>query len=190
MLLCSKFKADRLNENLIAVGYAGINFGFRFPEMFQQARNFFHRVRKAAHEVSPAYEDSGLFKTDPCQIVVELIPQMRRNDRGDLIVRGFVDRKNEVDVFFAGRRTKEAGQLDMALRYELKFARATAAAAGQKTPPIERIRMAVRIEGAWRRRTQRDDNGWESSTFHFVAARWSFIDPHGNTVSFGEPPLR
>ena len=59
-------------------------------------------MRRPAHEVTASYEDAGLFKTAICQLMLELIPQMRRNDRQDLIVRGFVDRKTEIDVFSRG----------------------------------------------------------------------------------------
>ena len=61
-------------------------------------------MRKTSVEITPVYEDAGLFKTAICDLMLELIPQVRRNDREDLIVRGFVDRKTEIDVFFAGRR--------------------------------------------------------------------------------------
>ena len=138
--------------------------------------------------MTSSYEDSGLFRTAICQLMLELIPQMRRNDRQDLIVRGFVDRKIEIDVFFAGRRVSEVGPLEKQLKAMMTHARKTASDHGAKPPDVTNIRLPVRAEGAWRRSQQRDDSGWETGTYHFVIARWSLLDKDGQTVSFGEAP--
>ncbi|MGA9251210.1 MAG: hypothetical protein WBV71_02055 [Roseobacter sp.] len=143
-------------------------------------------MRRPAHEVTASYEDAGLFKTAICQLMLELIPQMRRNDRQDLIVRGFVDRKTEIDVFFAGRRTAEVGPLEKQLKAMMTHARNLAAENDAKPPDVTNIRLPLRAEGAWRRSLQRDDSGWETGTYHFVVARWSLLDKEGQTVSFGE----
>lgn len=158
-----------------------------FRRMASQVKNTMNYQRKPAHEVTPDYEDAGLFKTEICQLMVELIPQMRQNDRNDTIVRGFIDRKTEIDVFFAGRRAAAVGPLAAQLRALMKSTRAKAAAEGLKVPPIENIRLPVRVEGAWRRRKIRDENGWETGTYHLVAARWSLLDKDGQVLSFGEP---
>ena len=147
------------------------------------------RQRKPPHQVDEATEDAGLFTTALCQVMVELIPQSRLNDRGDLIVRGYVDRKFEIDVFFAGRRTAAAGPLEAQLRALLRAARTIASAAGNANPKTETLRLPVRIEGSWRRSMKRDHTGWETSTHHLVAARWSLLDQDGKTVSFGEAPM-
>lgn len=147
------------------------------------------RHRKPPHEVTDASEDAGLFPTAICQTMVELIPQTRRNDRGDLIIRGFVDRKFEIDVFFAGRRVSEVGPLEAQLKALLRAARAIAVAADNPPPKVETLRLPVRVEGAWRRTAKRDETGWETSAHHLVAARWSLLDQNGNTVSFGQKPV-
>lgn len=145
-------------------------------------------ARKPADEVTAAYEDAGLFRTAICQMMLELIPQMRRNDREDLIVRGFVDRKIEIDVFFAGRRAAETGPLVTQLKAMMQHARKKASGLDQPPPEPEKVRLPVRVEGAWRRSLKRDDSGWETGSYHFVVARWSLLDKEGNTVSFGEAP--
>ena len=96
---------------------------------------------------------------------------MRRNDRQDLIVRGFVDRKTEIDVFFAGRRASEVGPLEKQLKAMMSHARKQAADVGAKPPDVAKIRLPLRAEGAWRRSLQRDDSGWETGSYHFVVAR-------------------
>jgi hypothetical protein len=148
----------------------------------------FHQ-RRPASEVTPVEEDAGLFKTALCDMMVELIPQTRRNDRDDLIIRGFVDRKTEVDIFFAGRRTALVAPLETQLKALLAHARKLAAERNGPPPDIEKIRLPVRVQGAWRRSRVRDENGWETGTYHFVVARWSLLDREGSTVTFGEPPL-
>ena len=157
--------------------------------MLSYSKNEMYQSRRNASEVTPAYEDAGLFKTAICQQMLELIPLMRRNSRDDLIVRGFVDRKTEIDIFFAGRRTAEVGPLEAQLKALMSIARKKAAAAGARPPEVEKIRLPVRVEGAWRRSRQIDDSGWETGSYHFVVARWSLLDKDGSTVSFGEPPV-
>lgn len=156
--------------------------------MFSYSKRDIQPVRRPEHEVTASYEDAGLFRTAICQLMLELIPQMRRNDREDLIVRGFVDRKTEIDVFFAGRRAEEAGPLEKQLKAMMTHARKQAARNGTKPPDVTTIRQPLRAEGAWRRSLQRDDSGWETGSYHFVVARWSLLDKDGQTVSFGETP--
>ena len=145
--------------------------------------------RRPASEVTPEYEDSGLFKNKVGQISVELVPQMMRNGRNDLVVRGFVNRTIEIEVAFAGRRVKEVGPLEARLRALLPRAVKTAAATGGPDPDIDYIRLPVLIEGAWRPRFKRDQTGWETRSYYLFAARWSVLDDEGNTVSFGSPPI-
>ena len=147
------------------------------------------QTRKPLSEITPIYEDSGLFKTALCDLMLELIPQMRRNDRDDLIVRGFVDRKIEIDVFFAGRRVAEVGPMERHLKSMMTGARKQAADSEGSPPDVTMLRLPVRAEGAWRRSLKRDDYGWETGTYHFVVARWSFLDARGETVTFGESPV-
>lgn len=152
-------------------------------------RRELHQSRKTNHEVTAAYEDAGLFKTAICQLMVELIPQMRRNDRQDLVIRGFVDRKTEIDFFFAGRRAAEVRPLELQIKTLMSQSRKKAVEEGAKAPDVDKVRLPLRVEGAWRRALQRDDTGWETGSYHFVVARWSLLDRDGNVVSFGEAPV-
>ena len=145
------------------------------------------QTRRSPSSVTEQEEDAGLFKSDLCQIMIELIPQTRRNGRGDVIIRGFADRKHEIDVVFAGRRAKQASALEDQLKALLRAARTIAKAAENIPPRIETLRLPVRVEGAWRRTANRDETGWEASSYHFIAARWSLLDRHGNVVAFGKP---
>lgn len=156
--------------------------------MFSYSKQDLIHDRKTSAEVSPQYEDAGLFKTAVCDLMLELIPQMRRNDRNDLIVRGFVDRKTEIDIFFAGRRTALVGPMEAQLKTIMSRARKLAVESNSPPPDVEKIRLPVRAEGSWRRSLQRDDGGWETGTYHFVVARWSLLDKDGKTVTFGESP--
>lgn len=145
--------------------------------------------RKPASEITPEYEDSGLFKNKVGQLSVELVPQMMRNDRKDLVVRGFVNRTIEIEVAFAGRRVKEVGPLEARLRAVRTNAINAAAAKGAPEPEIDHMRLPVLIEGAWRPRFKRDQTGWETRSYYLFAARWSILDGEGNTISFGVPPM-
>lgn len=140
-------------------------------------------------EVTPEYEDSGLFKSKVGQLSVELVPQMMRNRRDDLVVRGFTNRTTAIEVAFAGRRAKEVGPLEERLKALLARATQSAALAGDPAPDIDRVRLPVLIEGAWRPRFKRDQAGWETRSYYLFVARWSILDNDGKTVSFGSPPL-
>lgn len=141
--------------------------------------------RKPASQVTEADEDQGLFGTGLRQVMVELIPQIRRTTRGDVVIRGFVDRKFEIDVVIAGRRVREVAPLEKRLKALLRAARAMASAAQNEAPEVETLRLPVRMEGAWRKQVARDTSGWETSSHHFVVARWSMLDQNGNTISYG-----
>lgn len=156
--------------------------------MHAYSKKDLYHPRRSAGEVTPAYEDAGLFKTAICQQMLELMPQIRRNERDDLIVRAFIDRKIEIDVFFAGRRAAEVGPLENQLKALMTRARRQASDICAPPPDVTKIRLPVRVEGAWRRSLERDDSGWETGTYHFVVSRWSLLDAEGNTVSFGEAP--
>lgn len=158
-----------------------------FMQLSQSRKALFY-ARKPVDEVTAAFEDAGLFRTAICQMLLELIPQMRRNERDDLIIRAFVDRKIEIDVFFAGRRRAETGPLEVQLKALMQHARKKAAGLDHPPPEPDKVRLPVRVEGAWRRSLKRDDSGWETGSYHFVVARWSLLDKDGNTVSFGEAP--
>ncbi|MEP2640520.1 hypothetical protein [Roseobacter sp.] len=147
-----------------------------------------HR-RKPASEITPDYEDAGLFKNKVGQLQVELVPQMTRNSRKDLVVRGFVNRTIEIEVAFAGRRVKEVGPLETRLRTLRSQAAREAGAPDGPGLDVDLARLPVLIEGAWRPRFKRDQTGWETRSYYLFAARWSILDAQGNSLSFGVPPM-
>lgn len=145
--------------------------------------------RTPPRKITPKSEDLGLFKKDLGQFWVALVPHIKRSSRGDLVIRGYLNGTSEVFVIFAGRRTKQA--LPVESRLKAMFARAARAAAkSQSDPPqINKIRLPVHIEGAWRPRFQSDDSGWDQRSFQLLASRWAFADAEGVTNLGGRPPF-
>lgn len=136
--------------------------------------------------IRPQYEDAGLFKRYPCIIDAALVPQFSHSRRQDLIVRGFLECGTIIQVVFAGRRVKAAQQLEAQLRKLLSVAR-------RRVPENEdvdadSVRLFVRVHGAWRPRFVRDQAGWETRNWQFMAAQWSMLDGFGSARHFGEPP--
>lgn len=146
-----------------------------------------HR-RKPPHLVSPAYEDNGLFKAPVRKVTVALVPQIARNNRQDVVVRGFVEPNIEVSVIFAGRRAKMVAPLEAQLRRRLFRAKASVTQWDQAA--LDSATLLVSIEGSWRPRFERDPAGWETRSYHLMAARWALIDAAGMTQMGGEGPVR
>lgn len=145
--------------------------------------------RKPASQVTPEYEDRGIFKNPTTQLVVELVPRFGKNSRGDVMIMGFLQGNVPVDVVFAGRRKAQAAHVMQELR--ILWSRANREVPPNGTPPeVEWVRLPVRIEGAWRPRFERDDQGWQTRTHQLFAARWLLTDAEGNALSFGEPPIK
>ena len=143
--------------------------------------------RQMRSEASPEYEDAGLFKGKLVQISVELFPQLRRNSRHDLVVQGIIKDDQEISVVFAGRRVKAAAPLEAHLKAMRDKAQNLAIARRKPAPLLSAIRCKVQIEGAWRLRFERDQSGWETRSYQFVAARWALADGNGNMLHFGAP---
>jgi len=145
--------------------------------------------RKPASEITPEYEDRGIFKNQTTQHVVELVPKFAKNSRGDVMVMGFLQGAVPVDIVFAGRRKEQAAQVLQELR--TLWSRANRNVPENGTPPdVISVRLPVRIEGAWRPRFELDDQGWQTRTYQLFAARWLMTDSTGNALSFGEPPIK
>ena len=143
--------------------------------------------RKPAHEVTPQNEDAGLFKTRIVQVTVELVPRVGHNMRKDIMIKGFIDGNSAIDVVFPGRRTRLARPLVARLQNMLSDARNAARAVGQ-TADLEDVRHPVQIEGTWRPRFYRDDQGWETRRHQLYASRWVLKDQTGHNVIYGEIP--
>ena len=146
-----------------------------------------HR-RKPPHLISPAYEDNGLFKAPVRKVTVALVPQMTRNYRQYVVVRGFVEPNIEVAVIFAGRRAKMLAPLEAQLRKRLFRAKAITPQWDQAA--LDSATLIVSIEGSWRPRFERDPAGWETRSYHLMAARWTIIDDTGLSHTAGEGPVR
>ncbi|MEP1519173.1 hypothetical protein [Ascidiaceihabitans sp.] len=146
------------------------------------------RRKPSMHHI-PAYEDAGLFKNTVSPIDVELVPQMQRNARQDLVVRGFLQDRS-IDVVFAGRRAKQVAPLETHLSAMVAHARRWAQGQGLgKSVDVESLRLPLRIEGAFRPKFSRDVSGWETRAYQIMVSRWTMIDAVGNITVFGTQPV-
>ena len=93
-----------------------------------------------------------------------------------------------IDVVFAGRRTKQADLLLKKLQFLWTQANRKTAP-GDEPPEVDTVRLPVRVEGSWRPRFERDDQGWETRTHQLFAARW-VLNHDGESKTFGEPPVK
>lgn len=139
-------------------------------------------------DITPAYEDAGLFANGTCDVVVHLIPIIRRNGRRDIIVTGMVGENREVSVNFAGRRKEAATPIVAHLETIRNQTRYRAAERGLAAPPLNEMRVPVRVEGTWRKHVTADADGWETRQYELMAARWSIADNSGASYQYGEPP--
>ena len=145
-------------------------------------------LRRPAHFIIPSYEDNGLFRSPVRRVTVGLVPQAHRNNRQDLVVRGFLTEGAVIQVLFAGRRAKQAQGIEARLRAMLFQARAKTP--GWRDERLDTIQLPLRIEGVWRLRFARDAWGCETRHFQLIAARWALFDDAGRAHLFGEPPVR
>jgi hypothetical protein len=137
-------------------------------------------IRRKSREVSPQYEDAGLFQNTVCHVDVELIPVMRKNNRQDLIVTGLVKGDLKIAVTFAGRRAVKAAPIVTRLNALLD--------AQDHIANVMKSRLPLRIEGAWRPQFIRDGNGFETRTFHLIAAKWRILNDKKGAVEYGQAP--
>lgn len=146
--------------------------------------------RRPSAQITPLMEDAGLYKREVRDVGVALVPVFSRNSRGDLVVKGIVHPETEIEVVFAGRRIRDAGNLVMRMK-RLRAAGVRAAMTGhQAMNSIRQLRLPVNIRGTWRFRFQPDPSGWEVKSYQLVAAQWAFADEDGVTVLAGWPPVK
>ena len=141
--------------------------------------------RKPKAEISPRYEDAGLFRNGLSALDLWLIPVVLRTRRGDLLVSGFAVGELEISILFAGRRVAEAAPLVAHLEQVRARQLRSAMQANRPPPALEDIRCPVWVEGAWRPRVVTREDGWAERSFHLIAARWR-IGAAGPV--FGRPP--
>lgn len=128
-----------------------------------------------------------MFRSPVRRITVGLVPQMHRNNRQDLVIRGFVQDGSAIQVLFAGRRAKQAKGLEARLRSMLFQVRSKTP--GWRDEGIDTIQLPMRVEGVWRSRFSRDAWGCETRYFQLIAARWAMFDDAGVAHLFGETPV-
>jgi len=145
--------------------------------------------RLPPRDLTPEYEDAGLFKHGVCNVLVALVPIVDHNSRGDVIIKGYVKDNLEIAVTFAGRRRVEVSPIVANLK-SLGM-RVLHAASENKiaAPDISTIRFPLQVEGAWRPRFEAKENGWDLRTYHLIAARWAVMDRQGKTMKFGAAPV-
>ena len=141
--------------------------------------------RKPAHMVTPQGEDEGIFRAGVVRLTVRVVPVFGRNTRGDLMIKGYVGPDSAIDVVFPGRRRRDACPLEQRLKAEWQRIAQAARARGRE-PDIETMRLPVMVEGSWRPRFRRDDQGWQTRDHQLYAARWAFVDESGQSVTYGE----
>lgn len=142
--------------------------------------------RKQQEDISPRYEDTGLYNNALVVSKVELVPMMTRNNRRDLVVRGYVQGQSEVSVVFPGRRAREVAPLQLRLQSMLERYRKEAQTVDETD--IDTLRLPVTVQGRWRSHFQRDKSGWQTRGYQLVAAQWGMINEMGEAVFYGEPP--
>ncbi len=138
--------------------------------------------------ITPSYEDRGLFKKPLAELIVNLIPKFRQNTRGDLIIKGLVQNGGEVDVFFAGRRKSQAGDLVALLKLMWEDAVYVARNRVSSLEPKD-VRLPTRVLGSWRTRIVEDDEEWYSREYQLLVARWAYNGVGGEFCSYGELPF-
>lgn len=143
--------------------------------------------RAPPNQITAERENAGLFKKGVVTFDVELVPHKARSSRGDLVIKGFIKKNTQVDVIFAGRRAMETAPLELCLERSFSNAVRTAARNNVQTN-VDNIRFPLHVEGTWRPSFLRDMSGWETRSYQFLVAQWSFQDETGAQVEFGELP--
>ena len=144
--------------------------------------------RRPAWQITPLIEDSGLFKREVRDVAVDLVPVFSRNNRKDLVVAGIVAPGTEIEVVFAGRRSRDAVSLIDRMKQLRTHGLRHADTGHQAMAALRKLRLEVQIRGTWRLRFARDDSGWEAKKYQLIAAQWAFHDLDGYRVLAGSPP--
>lgn len=136
--------------------------------------------------VTPAYEDSGLFKKPTTELIVNLIPKFGKNSRHDIIIKGLMPNGVEIDVIFAGRRKRYAEELVALLKQ--KWAGAHRLTKGMTPPRRRDVFVPTRLYGSWRSRVAEDAQDLTRVEHQFLAARWAYHSHQGDARTCGELP--
>ncbi len=130
----------------------------------------------ALHEQRKERSESGFLPVDTgprtgplVSIQVDVTPQKKENQDGDIILLGHLG-KSEVEVVF--KRSEALRPLLTLLNHLLRAARAKAVAAGTAAPNVSELRCPLQVEGAWQVRLHFDENDMPVRHYQFVASRW------------------
>ena len=118
---------------------------------------------------------------------MQLVPKTAQTSRKDVVIKGFLDGTGAIDVVFAGRRRAEADTVLAMLK--ALWSRANASAPPGRPPEIDAVRLPVQVEGVWRPRFKRDDQGWQTRDHQLYAARGLMVNDDGEAMVFGERPI-
>lgn len=132
-------------------------------------------------------EDTGLFQSSVIKLQVALMPRVGENKRQDIVIAGVVSEGPEIEVLFAGRRAAASARLRVELTKAWRDAVGAARKSRRAMPDPSKVLFPVTIEGSWRATFARGEDGCETRTYQFVAARWSFIGADGIVEIAGEP---
>jgi hypothetical protein len=143
--------------------------------------------RKPLKEVTPEYEDRGLFKSPPTRLEVNLVPKIWKNTRGDILIRGHVFDGVAIEVLFAGRRMKTAAKLVDTIR--LLWTRANQQHPAESPPlNVDSIKYPIVVNGSWRVRFETDRANWQTRHYQLIVAQWRPKDAQNPDAMLGEMP--
>lgn len=134
-------------------------------------------------------EDNGMFPNGVVKARIALTPRAGENARQDWVVAGVLPYGAEVQVVFAGRRAAAAQRLRQTLTDAWRTVLAEAKRKGAPAPDPASVHVQVNLEGGWRAVFKRGEDGCETRTYQFVAARWTYVDSQGTVDVAGEPAL-
>ena len=144
--------------------------------------------RRNSSDVTREIEDAGLFISPPTALAIQLLPRIRKNSRGDVVIKGRLGQTASIDVIFAGRRKIHSEHLVSTLRALWDAANRGTQAKLHPTK-VDTVQLPVRILGSWRSRFVVNDQGWQTREFQLLAAYWTYTSTQGFTETFGEPPI-
>lgn len=113
--------------------------------------------------------DTGVRTGPMVSVEVDVTPQKKENENGDIILLGHLG-KSEVEVVF--KRSEALRPLLTLLTQLLRAARAKAVASGEAPPNVSELRCPLRVEGAWRVRLHFDENDMPVRHYQLLANRW------------------
>ena len=132
-------------------------------------------------------EDADLFPSGVVKVRMALSPRAGENRRGDWVVAGVLSDGTEVQVVFAGRRSKATQALRRELAMMWRKAITEARAKNTPAPDASKVLLPIMLEGGWRALFRRGEDGWETRKYQLMAARWTYVLSDESVEVAGEP---